>query len=162
MPECNLKHIIGVSKSFSMRPLILIGKHRNQSDCVSQLFQLKEGERTNAIELHSQGVWVVTWYQRIRPRDRVSSPLDGIVKIETHFSDYPVHESKKSTRRFTKDWSQVWDDIANAIYAERFPIPFHEQRWHALLYPVNCCERILKSSFLSKEVMQGLCKGIIR
>ena len=160
--ENKLHSVIGVSKSFSTRPLRLIGEHLNRSDCTSQVFQLKEGERTDAIELQIDPTWVVTWYQRIRPRARVESPLDGIVKVETHFADYPAYKSKNESRQFSKDWSKVWDEIASAVYAERFPIPFHEQRWHALLYPVYCCEKILKSSFFSIEVMRGLCAGIIR
>jgi len=70
------------------------------------------------------------------------------VKVETHFPDYRAVKSQDEPREFEDDWSKVWDDISNTVYAERFPIPFHEKRWHALLYPINCCERLLKSSFL--------------
>lgn len=157
MPEDKISRVIGISKSFSMRPLIEIEKDLGRSDCISRLLDLKEGERTDAIELHIQRDWVVTWYQRIRPSSRVESPLDGIVKVETHFADYSPYESENEPRQFEKDWSKVWDEIANTVYAERFPIPFHEQRWHTLLYPINCCERLLKSSFFSFEVLRGLC-----
>ena len=160
MSEDKISNVIGISKSFSMEPLIEIGRHLNRSDCIRQVVNLKEGERTGAIELHIQNVWVVTWYQRIRPQKRVESPLDGIVKVETHFKDYPVSNSQNDPREFQKNWSEVWDDIANTVYTERSPIPYHEQRWHALLYPIYCCERILKSSFLSIEVLRGLCSQI--
>ena len=130
-----------------MNPLVATELSFNRSDCIQQMVNLKEGERTSAIELHIQRDWVVTWYQRIRPRSRVESPLDGIVKVETHFLDYPACESENELRQLEEKWSEVWDEIANTVYAERFPIPFHEQRWHTLLYPINCCERLLKSSF---------------
>lgn len=160
MPEDKLRRVIGISKSFSMRPLTLIEQYFNRSDCISQLTRLEEGKRTNAIELHIGPDWVVTWYQRIRPPKRVESRLDGIVKVETHFPDYPAVKCQGEPRTFENDWSKVWDNIANTVYAERFPIPFHEQRWHALLYPINCCERLLKSSFFSLEVLRGLCSRI--
>lgn len=160
MSEDKIYSVIGISKSFSMEPLIEIGRHLNRSDCIRQVINLKEGERTGAIELHIQDVWVVTWYQRIRPQNRVESPLDGIVKVETHFKDYPASNSQDDPRELKKNWGEVWDDIANAVYTERSPIPYHEQRWHTLLYPIYCCERILKSSFLSLEVLRGLCSQI--
>lgn len=161
MSDDKIARVIGISKSFSMRPIIEIEKYLGRSDCIKRLVQLEEGERTDAIELHIQDDWVVTWYQRIRPRSRVESPLDGIVKVETHFADYSPCESVNEPRQQSeKDWSKVWDEIANTVYAERFPIPFHEQRWHTLLYPINCCERLLKSSFFSLEVLRGLCSRI--
>ena len=155
-----ISRVIGVSKSFSIRPLIEIEKYLKRDDCIRRLVNLKEGERTDAIELHIQNDWVVAWYQRIRPRMQVESPLDGIVKVETHFKDYPACSSQDDVRQFEKNCSEVWDDIANTIYLERTPTPFHEQRWHVLLYPIYCCERLLKSSFLSLEVLRGLCSGI--
>lgn len=158
--EDKIDRVIGISKSFSMKPLILLQEHFERDDYISQLLNLKEGERTNALELHLGSDWVVTWYQRIRPRQRVESPLDGIVKVETHFANYPVCKSQTDPREFKTDWSKIYDEIANTVYAERLPIPFHEQRWHALLYPIYCCERLLKSSFLSLEVLRGLCSRI--
>jgi len=65
MHESKLRRVIGISKSFSMRPLTLIEQYFNRSDCISQFINLKEGERTGAIELHIGPDWVVTWYQRI-------------------------------------------------------------------------------------------------
>lgn len=160
MPDDKISRVIGISKSFSMRPIIEIEKYLGHSDCIKRVVKLEEGERTDAIELHIQRDWVVTWYQRIRPPSRVESPLDGIVKVETHFDDYLAGESQSEPRQFAKNWSEIWDDIANTVYTERFPIPFHEQRWHTLLYPINCCERLLKSSFFSIEVLRGLCSRI--
>lgn len=157
MPENKIQRVVGVSKSFSMKPLILIEEYLGRSDCISKVLNLKDGERTDAIELHIDPCWVVTWYQRIHPRNRVESPLDGIVKVETHFPDYRACNTRDEQRAFEQDWSTTWDEIANTIYSERFPIPFHEQRWHSLLYPIYCCERLLKSSFLSPEVLRGLC-----
>lgn len=160
MSDDKIRQVIGISKSFSMKPLILLQEYFERDDYISQLLNLKEGERTNALELHIGSHWVVTWYQRIRPRQRVESPLDGIVKVETHFADYPVCKSRSDYRELKNYWSKTWDEIANTVYAERLPIPFHEQRWHALLYPIYCCERLLKSSFLSLEVLRGLCSRI--
>jgi hypothetical protein len=163
LSENKLQRVIGISKSFSMRPLILMEKFLNRRDCLKQLVNLEEGERTGAIELHIDRDWVVTWYQRIRPPEQVESPLDGIVKVETHFLDYPACKSPNDRRRLdpkVKDWSAIWDAIANIVYSERMPVPFHEERWHSLLYPIYCCEQLLKSSFLSIEVLRGLCAGI--
>jgi len=162
--EERLHQTIGISKSFSMRPLLLMEEYLNRRDCIRRLVNLREGERTDAIELHIDPDWVATWYQRIRPRERVESPLDGIVKVETHFADYPACESRNDRRRLNqsaRDWSVAWDQITNVVYSERMPVPFHEERWHALLYPIYCCERLLKSSFLSIEVLRGLCTRII-
>ncbi|MEM2941764.1 MAG: hypothetical protein QW304_09495 [Thermoproteota archaeon] len=164
MPEDKIHRVIGVSKSFSMTPLILMEQYLNRNDCIRRLVNLREGERTDAIELHIDPDWVITWYQRIRPQEQVESPLDGIVKVETHFADYPACQSRNVKRRLSstrKNWSEVWDAIANVIYSERMPVPFHEDRWHALIYPIYCCERLLKSSFLSVEVLRGLCARII-
>lgn len=159
--EDKIYRVIAVSKSFSIRPLILMEQYLNRRDCIRQLINLKEGERTDAIELHIDPHWVVTWYQRIRPPEQVESPLDGIVKVEVHFANYPACKSPNERRNFNGDWSTLWDKIAYSVYAERMPVPFHEERWHALLYPIYCCERLLKSSFLSIEALYGLCMQII-
>ena len=161
VPEDKLDRLVGVSKSFSMRPLILMQEYLNRDDCIGRLVSLKNGQRTDAIELHIDKHWVVTWYQRIHPPERVESSLEGIVKVEVHPCDYPALKSKKSKeKRNLGNWSGRWDAIANLVYSERLPVPFHEQRWHALLYPVYCCERLLKSSFLSAETLRGLCAAI--
>lgn len=150
----NLKQVVGVSKSFSLRPLMEIERVLKRNDCIKRLLSLREGERTDAIELWIDEDWVVTWYLRIRPLNKVPSPLDGIVKIEVHLPDYPAGQNLEKA---SINWSEIWNIISLGVYKERFPIPFQESRWHSLLYPIYCCERILKSSFLSKEVLKGLC-----
>jgi hypothetical protein len=60
LSENKLQRVIGISKSFSMRPLILMEKFLNRRDCLKQLVNLEEGERTGAIELHIDPDWVVT------------------------------------------------------------------------------------------------------
>jgi hypothetical protein len=159
-----LHQTIGISKSFSMTPLILMEEYLNRQDCIRQLMNLKEGERTDSIELHIDPDWVVSWYQRIRPREQVESPLDGIVKVDVYPKNYPACKSRDDRRKLSKsseDWSNTWDLIAKLVYTERMPIPFHEERWHVLLYPVYCSEKLLKSSFLSIEVLHGLCTHIL-
>lgn len=152
----NLSRVIGVSKSFSMRPLLLAQEMVNTRQLVQKITQMGEGQRTFAFELHIDNDWVVTWYQRIRPRDRVDAPLDGIVKVEVRPENYECRESPKDKRKADPKWSSFFDQIAQCVHEERFPVPYHEERWHTLLYPIYCCEQALKSTFLSVEVLRGL------
>ncbi len=145
----DLSNVVGVSKSFSLKPLLLLQEYLNRDDLIEKVFSLEEGERTNAFELHIENTWVVTWFQRIRPRNKVNSPLEGIVKVEVVPKNYDKKDELFSTGIY-------WDAIAKLVYDERFPIPYHEDRWYSLLYPIYMCERYLKSSFLSFEVLKGL------
>lgn len=152
----NIHRVVGVSKSFSMRPPLLAQKLVNSKTLVEKITKLNEGERTFAFELHIDNDWVVTWYQRLRPRDRVGAPLDGIVKVEVRPKGYEPRRSPDDRRKVDPKWTYYYNQVAKCVYEERFPVPYHEERWHVLLYPVYCCEKVLKSSFLSVEVLRGL------
>lgn len=155
----NTDRVVGVSKSFSMRPLLLAQRAVNSNTFVRKITELNEGERTFAFELHIDNDWVITWYQRIRPRGRVNAPLDGIVKVEVRPQEYKPRGSpndRRSDDRKWTDYTDYYNQVAKCVYEERFPVPYHEERWHALLYPVYCCEKVLKSSFFSVEVLRGL------
>ena len=76
-------NVIGVSKSFNpMLPASGKSK-RGGTQIGAELLKLEYGERTPVfMKENDRGRRFGVWYLRIRPKNRVSNPLEGIIKIE--------------------------------------------------------------------------------
>ncbi len=76
-------NVVGVSKSFDpMLPTSNKNK-RGGTQIGAELLKLKYGQRTPVfLKENSKHRKFGFWYLRIRPKNKVSGPLEGIIKIE--------------------------------------------------------------------------------
>lgn len=142
------RHVIGVSKSFNPNiPGLLKSSKRKQIG--NYLTQLKFGERTPVYfyepqnqKSKKQKTKIGAWYLRIRPRDKVKRPLDGIIKVE-----------KIATTRDEKEHgfeTAMINEISKSILLERNVTCYgNDPRWANHLYPIYLTEVFLKNSFVS-------------
>lgn len=137
-------NVVGISKSFDpMLPTANKAK-RGSTQIGTELLKLEFGERTPVfLKENSKHSKFGCWYLRIRPKNRVSSPLEGIVKIEK----MAVIEDEDGIN------SSVVDNISLSILNEGSPTCYgRDERWASHLYPVYLTETLIKSSFESDLV----------
>ncbi len=143
-----LRNVIGLAKTFS--PSLTLGRGRGKEDIGNLTKNLEWKERTTVIspnkdELNTHG-W---WYLRLRPRSKVYSPLQGIIKIEVFASGDEKAKDGISRSRA--------DTISSYVLQERNVTPFKaDARWASHIYPVYLAETYLKSSFLSHNRFKAM------
>lgn len=136
------ENVIGVSKTFNPNLTGILKRKKQQIATV--LTKLEFWDRTPVYEypLKQSDRQIGAWYLRIRPRNVVRNPLDGIVKIEK----IAVHGNDKEDGFDTG----LVDNISRSILLERNVTSYgKEERWPNHLYPIYLTERMLKDSFLS-------------
>lgn len=143
------EYVIGISKSFNPN---LKGKFRNKDIHVATaLINLEYGQRTLVFKHQVPGCnrIIGTWYVRIRPRNMVRNPLDGIVKVEK----IAITEDEKE---LGFDTDRI-DTISHAILCER-NVTCHgkDSRWCNHLYPIYLTEKMLKESFINEKVFLNI------
>lgn len=142
------KHVIGVSKSFNpnLRGLLKSSKNKQIGN---YLTQLEFGQRTpvfvyepNRQKSKKRKTKIGAWYLRIRPKNKVKRPLDGIVKLE-----------KIATTRAEKEdafETDMIDEVSKSILLERNVTCYgNDPRWANHLYPIYLTESFIKNSFVS-------------
>lgn len=138
-------NVIGVSKSFNpMLPASGKSK-RGGTQIGAELLKLEYGERTPVFMKENDcGRRFGVWYLRIRPKNRVSNPLEGIIKIEKMaLEDY--YDSGIPT--------DIIDTISLSLLNECSPTCYgRDERWASHLYPVYLTETLIKSTFESDLV----------
>lgn len=138
-------NVIGVSKSFNpMLPASGKSK-RGGTQIGAELLKLEYGERTPVfMKENDRGRRFGVWYLRIRPKNRVSNPLEGIIKIEKMaLEDY--YDSGIPT--------DIIDTISLSLLNECSPTCYgRDERWASHLYPVYLTETLIKSTFESDLV----------
>ena len=137
-------NVVGISKSFDpMLPTSSKAK-RGGTQIGAELLKLEFGERTPVfLKENSRHRKFGCWYLRIRPRNRVSNPLEGIIKIEK----MAVIDDDDGLD------SSVVDNICLSILNECSPTCYgRDERWASHLYPVYLTETLIKSSFESDLV----------
>lgn len=138
-------NVVGVSKSFNpMLPTSGKAK-RGGTQIGAELLKLEYGERTPVfLKENDRHRRFGVWYLRIRPKNRVSNPLEGIIKIEKMvLEDY--FDSGIPT--------DVVDTISLSLLNEGSPTCYgRDERWASHLYPVYLTETLIKSSFESDLV----------
>jgi len=143
-----LRNVIGLAKTF--KPNMTLGRGRGRQDLGNLTKNLNWKERTTVIspdkdEFSTHG-W---WYLRLRPREKVYSPLQGIVKIEVFASD-----SEKDNDGIAEERA---DTISSYVLLERNVTPYNaDSRWASHIYPIYLAESYLRSSFLSHERFKAL------
>lgn len=138
-------NVVGISKSFNpMLPTSGKAK-RGGTQIGAELLKLEYGERTPVfLKENDRHRRFGVWYLRIRPRNRVSNPLEGIIKIEKMaLEDH--YDSGIPT--------DVVDTISLSLLNECSPTCYgRDERWASHLYPVYLTETLIKSSFESDLV----------
>lgn len=143
-----LRNVLGLAKTF--KPNMTLGQGRGRQDLGNLTKGLEWKERTTIIspnkdERTTHG-W---WYLRLRPRGKVYSPLQGIVKIEVFASAEEKNNDGIAEARA--------DTISSYVLLERNVTPYNaDMRWASHIYPIYLAETYLRSSFLSNERFKSL------
>lgn len=134
------RNVIGLSKSF--RPSFQIGGGRGQRDVGYIASALEQGQRTPVHKVEDEGRFLGVWYLRLRRRDRMSHPLQGVVKLERFAAEANEREDGLD--------ADCVDTISAHVLRERNVTPFQaDTRWASHIYPIYLAESYLKASFLS-------------
>ncbi len=143
------RNVIGLSKTF--RPSFAVGKGRGKQDVGAITVALDMGQRTPVYKIleAEDGRLIGMWYLRIRPRSRMSNPLEGIIKAECYaIEDQEVQEGLDGERIRT---------ISAHLLRERNVTPYgQDSRWATHIYPIYCAERFIKASLLSDIRFEAL------
>lgn len=133
-------NVVGVSKSFD--PNLSISDKRGGPHIGAQILGLNYGERTPVFhKRNSRGRDFGFWYLRIRCRQNVRNPLDGIIKVEK------MATKEDREKGFNSD---VIDNISLSLIAEGIPTCHgKDSRWPNHLYPIYLTETMIKSTFAS-------------
>lgn len=137
-------NVVGVSKSFDPMLPTSSKARRGGTQIGAELLKLEYGERTPVfLKENSRHRKFGCWYLRIRPKNRVLNPLEGIIKIEK----MAVVEDEDGIN------TSVVDNISLSLLNEGAPTCYgRDKRWASHLYPVYLTEALIKSSFESDLV----------
>ena len=138
------ENVIGISKTYNPNLTGILKRKKQQIGTV--LTKLELGERTPVYEYQfsNSNRQIGAWYLRIRPKEFMKNPLDGIVKVEKI-----AYKNDDKEDGFD---SGLIDNISQSILLERNVTSYgKEARWPNHLYPIHLTERMLKDSFLGSE-----------
>ena len=147
-PIGQLANAIGISKSFT--PSQPVTGVRGSKHLGTILQELDFGERTPVFEAgHDEFADVLgVWYLKVRPRQQMSSPLAGVIKIEVLANGDEKDDGLDRDRV---------DNLSALILSERNVTPYgSDNRWANHIYPIYLTEIYLKSGFLSDVYFKGL------
>ncbi|MHC1783973.1 MAG: hypothetical protein AB9891_14670 [Anaerolineaceae bacterium] len=134
------RNVIGLSKSF--KPTFSIGRGRKQEDVGSFTSMLEFGERTPVFKTIDDERHIGMWYMRLRPRERMMNPLQGVIKLERYALEQSEIENGLET--------DIIDTISGFMLNERNVTPFKaDNRWANHIYPIYLAEKYIKSCFMS-------------
>ena len=146
-------NVVGVSKSFDPMLPTSSRARRGGAQIGAELLKLEYGERTPVfLKENSRHRKFGCWYLRIRPKSRVSNPLEGIIKIEkmATLEDYANEDGEIDDHGLK---TAVVDTISLSLLNEGAPTCYgRDERWASHLYPIYLTERLIKSSFESDMV----------
>jgi len=134
------RNVIGVSKTF--RPSFAVGKGQWKKDVGAVTASLEMGERTPVFKTLEEDKCIGMWYLRIRPRDRMYSPLQGIVKIECYAIEREEEEKGLCSERVNTISAHLLNERNVTSYGS-------DTRWATHLYPIYQTEMFIKSNLLS-------------
>lgn len=141
-------NVVGVSKSFDPMLPTSSKTRRGGAQIGAELLKLECGERTPVfLKENSRHRKFGCWYLRIRPRNRVSNPLEGIIKVEKMATIDDLDEDNYGIE------TSIVDNISLWLLNEGSPTCYgRDERWASHLYPVYLTETLIKSSFESDLV----------
>lgn len=147
-PVTQLANVIGISKSFTpSQPVIGMkgGKHIG-----TVLQSLEFAQRTPVFKAGEDAFADIlgVWYLRLRPRQKMTSPLAGVIKVEVLANGTEIDDGLERDRV---------DHLSALILSERNVTPYgSDSRWANHIYPIFLTETYLKSGFLSDIYFKGL------
>ena len=140
------RNVIGVSKSF--QPHLSLGKGKKKQDVGTLTRTLEFGERSFVSNKKFGKYNLGTWYLRMRDRKYLTSPIQGVVKVEAFAIDENEIENGV-------DLSRV-NTFSKWLISERNVTPHgRDSRWPVHLYPIFQAEQYIKSHFVSKQALLG-------
>lgn len=127
-----------------------LGQGRGRQDLGNLTKGLNWKERTSVISPNrNEATTHGWWYLRLRPCEKVYSPLQGIAKIEVFASSEEKDNNGVSEARA--------DTISSYVFLERNVTPYNaDTRWASHIYPIYLAETYLRSSFLSHERFKAM------
>lgn len=138
--KANYDCVVGVSKAFN--PESLSG---NVKDISRRIAELEVYHRTPAFIYYTTkipDVKFAVWYLRIRDKNHIDSPFDGVLKIEKIL----VREIQEEEGLDSDEIDLISANILN----ERNPVCYgSDNRWAKHLYPVFLTEKYIKSQYLN-------------
>lgn len=139
--EESFRHVVGVAKSFNSNLKELL--KRKDQEIGTILSTLEFGERTPVFKIETNQLIIGAWYLRIRRREFMKSPMDGIIKVEKV-------ALKNDNEHIDGIDTGLIDNISMSLLSERFPTCYGvDSRWASHLYPIYLTEKFLKSSYKS-------------
>lgn len=137
-------NVVGVSKSFNPMLPTSDKSRRGGTQIGAELLKLEYGQRTPVfLKENSRNRKFGCWYLRVRPKSRMTGPLEGIIKIEK----MAILENEEGLD------SSVVDNISLWLLNECSPTCYgRDERWASHLYPVYLTEALVKASFESDLV----------
>ena len=147
LDKAKFRNVIGISKSFLTTPKVKSGTKKQDVGMLAA--SLRFAHRSLAYRYEYAGNQLAHWYLRIHHGPpRVSTPLDGVIKISRLASDAEEEEQGMH--------SDTIDTLSSHILRERNVTAYgKDARWANHLYPIFLAEEFLKSSFLSDLAFRG-------
>jgi hypothetical protein len=134
------RNVIGLSKTF--QPSFALGKGRSKKDVGVITSSLEYGERTPVFKTLEEDKYIGMWYMRIRQKEKMANPLQGIIKIESYAIGQEEEERGLDSERV--------DTISSHLLRERNVTPYgQDSRWATHIYPIYQAETFIKVSMLS-------------
>lgn len=141
------RNVIGVSKTF--RSSFPVGSGRRKRDVGAITSGLIMGERTPVFKTLEEGRHIGMWYLRIRPPEKMSNLLQGIIKVECCAVDRIDEQQGLDTERITIISAHLLRERNVTAYGA-------DTRWATHLYPVYVAERFIKANMLSDIRFEAL------
>jgi hypothetical protein len=135
----SIRYAVGVSKHFNLHLTDVYTKGKEIGTLLIKL--AKVGDRTKGFRLRmDNGVEYCFWYLRIRPREHLSFPFAGIVKMEKVLLSQDEKENGLT--------GDAIDTLSQWMLLETSVAPYGQDfRWASHIYPVFLTEVFQKSKF---------------
>lgn len=140
------RNVAAVAKTF--QPNVNAGKGRAKYDIGTLAKRLDYGDRTFVFGQKFKKLQLGNWYLKLRPKEYMHSPLQGVAKVE-------VFAVGRDEEENGIDQSRV-SNISKSILSERNVTPYgKDARWAVHLYPIFQVEQYLKSRFANPSTLMG-------
>lgn len=142
----NFRNVAALAKTF--QPNINTGKGRKKYDIGTLAKRLEYGDRTYVFGQKFKKLQLGNWYLKLRPKEYMQSPLQGVAKIEVFAIDRDEEENGIDQSRVS--------NISKSILSERNVTPYgKDARWAVHLYPIFQVEQYVKSRFVNSSTLMG-------
>lgn len=147
----SLSNIIGVAKSFSLKPYFIYSDIGKTFPVLDIIRTLPEGYRTPAFQHVHAYPNLYFWYMRLWSKDYLDSYLQGVIKVEVILG-----------RRWENQNTDLINNISASLLREKFPGIYPNRRWHSHIYPVYLAETLAKSHLMNPYTLRQILfqKGV--